>query len=632
MTLKTYSIFLFSFFVSYSNAQINTDLRPVVKSPEVNKFEQYLNMPVNLVSGTPQINIPIYTLEYGGMSLPISLEYDASGVKVESIASSVGLNWSLNVGGTVSRIVKGAPDEGSPYVVNNYSNIATNGYYRDFGFQSLNNALNAQLDIPNRYTLFNNWLNDVFQSYLDAQPDLFYFSTPEGGSKFVFNDHRDVVYLENTDFLVKENFSGSEFTSWNITSPKGIKYTFGVNNTNEQSVTSNIGELLYQYKTGAWFLNEISNNSTNDKITIEYIDNNYSTVMNKTPSKLSPPCLPRVQTGSQCGSESFLYDVFAENPFTNDTNNPTIFSGGNSGPNLENHLKSKLIGKIKAGKIEINFNYSVRNDVSGLGGNNTLITAQKLDEIQVLQNGLCVKKFKLNYMTTISNEVPLTVSNKRLILNSFVETSCDDSTSKRYSFNYDTQVLPSKLSYAQDKWGYYNGIIGNISLVPMYKYSQNSLIYGNRSVGATFALAGILQKITYPTGGSVNFEYESNLSNVPVDFKYDVANPIGSVVSISSPQSATGLYSSVFTYNANVSETLMLKTDLYYNPTSTNGCFSSTGRAASIVDNVTGATIAQINYQGLVTSKTIIYPIDKNLLIDQRQYTLIVQGMVEPVE
>jgi hypothetical protein len=95
--------------------QVNTDLRPAVKSPEVNKFEQYMNMPVNLVSGTPQVNIPIYTLNYGGMSLPISLEYDASGVKVESIASCVGQNWTLNVGGVVSRIVKGAPDEGNPY-------------------------------------------------------------------------------------------------------------------------------------------------------------------------------------------------------------------------------------------------------------------------------------------------------------------------------------------------------------------------------------------------------------------------------------------------------------------------------------------------------------------------------------
>jgi len=93
------SILLFSIYIFNQTlfAQINTDLRPQVKSPEVNKFEQYLNMPVNLASGTPQINIPIYTLEYGGMSLPITIEYDASGVKVESIASSVGQNWSLNV-------------------------------------------------------------------------------------------------------------------------------------------------------------------------------------------------------------------------------------------------------------------------------------------------------------------------------------------------------------------------------------------------------------------------------------------------------------------------------------------------------------------------------------------------------
>src|SRR5690606_11476369 len=67
---------------------INADLRPDIKSPEVNKFEQYTDLPINMVSGTPQISIPIYTLQYKGMEVPITLEYDASGVKMESIASS----------------------------------------------------------------------------------------------------------------------------------------------------------------------------------------------------------------------------------------------------------------------------------------------------------------------------------------------------------------------------------------------------------------------------------------------------------------------------------------------------------------------------------------------------------------
>lgn len=248
-------------------SQVSTDLRPPIKSPEVNKFEQYMNLPVNLVSGTPQISIPIYNLSYDGMSLPISLEYDASGVKVEDIASSVGLKWSLNVGGIVSRIIKGAPDEG--VVSNAQSIININGYYKDYGLSLLDSALNSFSNDPmSKYTQFNLWLADANSGKKDAQPDLFYFSTPEGGGKFVFNEARQVVYIENTDFIIKENFDNSYFKTWIATSPNGIKYKYGLdtgqafgnNNVVEKNFsTKNIGELTNDsnYQVNSWFLSEI---------------------------------------------------------------------------------------------------------------------------------------------------------------------------------------------------------------------------------------------------------------------------------------------------------------------------------------------------------------------------------------
>jgi predicted ribosome-associated RNA-binding protein Tma20 len=63
--------------------------------------------------------------------------------------------------------------------------------------------------------------------------------------------------------------------------PKGIKIYLGLSNKKEQSIISNV-ELIYQYKINAWlFLNDI-NYTTNDKTTIEYIDNNYSTIMKQS--------------------------------------------------------------------------------------------------------------------------------------------------------------------------------------------------------------------------------------------------------------------------------------------------------------------------------------------------------------
>jgi hypothetical protein len=630
-------ILLTMFFSQISKSQVSTDLRPAIKSPEVNKFEQYTNMPVNLVSGTPQIDIPIYTLNYSGMTLPISLTYDASGVKVESIASSVGQNWSLNIGGTVSRIIKGGPDEGNLYGPQRKSRIQTSGYYLDYGLSNLNNTLNTYSETGepiNRYGEFNIWMNDVFQSYLDAQPDLYYFSTPEGGAKFVFNDHREIVYLENTDFIIKETFNSNTNTfTWNATSPIGIKYSFGANSVSERSIISNVGELVYQYNTNAWFLNEMSNYGTNDKITLSYIDNNYSTIINKAPSKITTPCIPSTQNGAQCGNGASQFMYFAQSPNGNDANSPEIFSGG-GGPNLENHLMSKLISKITAGKTEIIFIYSLRDDLASLNNSSGTepITAQKLDEIQIIQNGQCIKKIVFNYTTAISTDSPpsglsrSSLLQKRLVLKSFLESSCDGLVKKPYVFDYDSQTLPNKLSYALDKWGYYNGVLTNSTLVPMNKFNKDPLLFADRAVNSSFAKAGILQKITYPTKGTVSFEYEQHLSDVPVDFNYDVDHPIATLADISSTQSTTGTYSTVFTYNASSNETLLLETNMDYNPTGGAGCSSSTARAASIVDNVTNTIIAQINYQGAVTSKNIKAPIDESYLINQRQYTLIVQG------
>ncbi|MCK4662468.1 MAG: hypothetical protein KAT68_06365, partial [Bacteroidales bacterium] len=66
---------------------------------------------VNLYTGVPSINLPLYKLQTKEFSLPISLSYNASGIKVEQVASWVGLGWSLNAGGVVTRVVNGSPDD-----------------------------------------------------------------------------------------------------------------------------------------------------------------------------------------------------------------------------------------------------------------------------------------------------------------------------------------------------------------------------------------------------------------------------------------------------------------------------------------------------------------------------------------
>ncbi|MCE5227949.1 MAG: hypothetical protein LLG05_19085 [Porphyromonadaceae bacterium] len=81
------------------------------KSPEVAAIERYGTYPVNYSVGIPDITIPIYTINTGKLELPISMSYHLGGVRVNDIASWIGLGWSLKSNGSISREMNGTPDE-----------------------------------------------------------------------------------------------------------------------------------------------------------------------------------------------------------------------------------------------------------------------------------------------------------------------------------------------------------------------------------------------------------------------------------------------------------------------------------------------------------------------------------------
>ena len=88
-------------------------------SPDAAAMTKHVDIPTNNYTGIPNISIPIHTIKTRELTVPISLSYHASGVKVDEIPSWVGLNWSLNYG-VINRTVKGIPDETSGgYYANN---------------------------------------------------------------------------------------------------------------------------------------------------------------------------------------------------------------------------------------------------------------------------------------------------------------------------------------------------------------------------------------------------------------------------------------------------------------------------------------------------------------------------------
>ena len=82
-----------------------------VPSPEAANLGTYGSVPVSLFTGIPDISVPIHEMRVGSMTFPVSLRYHLASVKPNQYPGIVGLGWSLQCGGCVTRTVRGVPDE-----------------------------------------------------------------------------------------------------------------------------------------------------------------------------------------------------------------------------------------------------------------------------------------------------------------------------------------------------------------------------------------------------------------------------------------------------------------------------------------------------------------------------------------
>src|SRR4028118_25573 len=96
---------------SYAQVPSPLEQKIIPPSPEAANLGRFGDVPVSLNTGTAHLSIPLYQIGGKDLSLPISLDYAASGNRVSDVASWTGLGWTLNSGGLITRVVKGLPDE-----------------------------------------------------------------------------------------------------------------------------------------------------------------------------------------------------------------------------------------------------------------------------------------------------------------------------------------------------------------------------------------------------------------------------------------------------------------------------------------------------------------------------------------
>lgn len=452
---KFYRVLLWTFlYASFATAQEAPKINIIPPSPTAAALGKYGEVPVSPFTGVPNIGIPLYEVKGRSLSLPISLSYHASGLKVEEVASWVGLGWSLNAGGMITRTVRGRPDDENYF----YNNLDLS--------QSGQNLTADQLKM-------------IVAGTLDSEPDVFYFNFAGYSGRLVFTGSNQGELLFTVSpyakMKVRVYTSFAKITAWDITTDDGTTYSFGNGDAKETSLTENGDGNAPCIQT--WYLTKITAPDKTDEITLEY----------------TPEHAVEYHSFS---SETLWLSNNAPQPGQSCTAPPKMMSKSYT------TVQARKLSRIAFTGGEVLFGSSFGREDYG--------NDKKLDDILVKDaagNEIKYFSFKYNYFGGGD------AFGKRLKLAEVQECGGSDCQTKNppYLFEYYAGNMPSVKSYAQDHWGFYNGKKDNKTLIPKDLYN---IPYEGADREATtdivLARTSVLKKITYPTGGSSEFLYEPN--------------------------------------------------------------------------------------------------------------------------
>ena len=455
-------IFHFAIFFFHDSLGQQTKV-PIVSpvSPEAAALFKTLDRPIGNYTGTVPVNFPLFTISSGDISVPISLDYNSTGgIRVEEVASSIGLGFNLNAGGRITRIQRGGISDDIPvygYLYNAIkpSNFSTATPAHLIGFQA---------------------------NQIDLEPDLFMYSFNGQSGKFFFNEQGEVVMMQESDIKVAYSRDSNGIIDWTLTDGKGNKYVFGPKEQTVSTVNVFGGGTAPNPSAyySSWLLYNIKDMNDQNVISFEYNSG-------VSGFDVFSGGFMKVQSNYVTDCETVYQQEFIVNT----------------------QIHECIPKKITGSNGYVLFNST--QDRADLGGGTRMRSIAVYDP-----TGNLKKTYKLNQFYTGSGFA----ADKRLMLANFSEFGSSGTDSLTYKFDYEPFVtMPNRLSRSVDFWGFYNGQY-NTTYFPncistYYGVTANLTNLANRYCSPGYAKANILNKITYPTGGTRTFIYEGNTALNP---------------------------------------------------------------------------------------------------------------------
>ena len=461
-----------------------------------NSFSQSKIVQVNHATGTANVVIPLYTVNSGKISLPMTLVYSATGVRVNDAEGSAGVGWDLNVGGAITREVRGLPDDCTKDVIGNkklgWMSFNDPTYNSSSNFIANSNAGTCQDENNDVF-----YIKDYLSNKEDTEPDIFNVEAPGLSCKLVFdqmsNSFHTIPYQDyKISYTVDTN---NNIVSFTITNDKGIVYTFSTtqvfwsqtasyNNNTPAYFTLPFLQFLGDVTTYNVPVNNLYNPSMGVGQNLSY--NVYSTsgggvkYINKW----------------DLTSITDIYGNFVNFSYIQGTTktyaSPVNVFIGSATVNTDLYVHSfsytpNLISQITYGDAansRIAFTFTWETNPTTKKSFISLITG-----------------FRRNFQFNYSNIVYTGNNDKfnRYFLNNVIDPGCG--TPFNYGFSYcKPETLPDSTSSAIDYWGYYNGQTGNTSLKPDIKINPSN---------ASYSMFANPETINSPTGATPSSNYTS---------------------------------------------------------------------------------------------------------------------------
>ena len=448
--------------------------------PDAASLGKFVNVTIGYQNGTFTVSVPIWEVKAKGLSIPISLNYHGSGVRVEELASRVGLGWALNAGGVITRVVRGLPDDNE--------NSGT-------GYRS-----SPMLERKDTYTVEeNHLLLDFVDGYYDSEPDIFIYKFAEYSGKFVVDKNGEAFMLPYNNQIKIKKQDSYNLGYWEIETTDGAKYYFNNIEKNLKciiGITDAFSSTPLTHKS-SWFLSKIIT-SKSDTISFNYTTNEVNYQSGFTETQYWNNCCP----------------VDCDNVHKN-----SCAVGGSPIQKscMYNSVLSQDIASISVASSGEKVNFKQGKNRFDLYPGSSVISCQpvlgSIAIINFLSDTITQFKMEYSYNGVGINMNPATGDqfNNRLFLNRVTEINKGRQKAP-YQFEYFSG-LPARNSCAIDDWGYYNGQISNISYIRRDNSQYSSYSDANKQPSEQFAKSGAMSKVTYPTGGNSQFDYELNYSS-----------------------------------------------------------------------------------------------------------------------